>query len=308
MLYNANGSFLYYRDDNYGMTNDYYQCIVKLIQTILQNNPELNINVILCDNYNFNNSNHTLTININYEHTLVKCGGRDVPDGTPHGNIADDTNETYLVRIYNYNVLNNSDIIIDYSNPNICNVKTCSKYSSFSKKHIYISPSIYNPYFIKENRNIITLTTFTNANEKRRAELLKNIENEKLEHTNINNCFEINQMQCILKATKILINIHQTPHHHTFEELRALPALECGVIVISEKSPLIELIPYSDLIIWSSYEDIIEKTKEVINNYDFFHNKIFSIENMARLHNFKKINYNVLQNAILEKNTFNCEP
>jgi hypothetical protein len=304
MLYNANGSFLYYKDDKYGSTNDYYQNVVNLIKTILQNNPELNVNIILCDNYNFNNSNNTLTININYEHTLVKSSGRSISYGTPYGNIADDTNEIYLVRIDNYDVLNNSDIIIDYSNPNIYNVKSCPKYVNFSKKHIYISSSIYQPYFIKENRNIIALTTFINVHEPRRTELLINIRKNHIEHINVNNCFEQNALQYILKTTKILINIHQTQHHHTFEELRTLPALECGVIVISEKSPLIETIPYGDLIIWVNYDDIIEKIKEVLNNYDYFYNKIFSIENIQRLYNFKKLNYDVLQNAIVEKQQF----
>lgn len=299
MIFSANNSFLYYQD-NLGIVNDYYQNIVKIIKNILQNNEQLKVNIILCGNYNFNNNNKTLLININYEHTLVKRGGRGIQNDTPFGNVTYDNNEKYLVRIDNYDILNSSDIIIDYSNPNIYNVKSCIKYNDFSKKHIYICSSIYKPYFIKENRNIVTLTTFINTNEPRREELLKNIENEKIEHININNCFQENDLQHILKKSKILINIHQTPHHHTVEELRVLPALECGVIVISEKSPLIETIPYGDLIIWSSYDDIIENTKEIINNYHFFHNKIFSIENIDRLCNLKKTNYNVLQNAIIE--------
>jgi len=321
MIFRANHSLLYCKD-NYGIVNDYYQNIVNLIKTILCNNPELYVNVILCGTYNLNNMNgqpinqleceeclnpnidrhnKTIMINMNFEHTLVKRDGRGVHCSTPSGNIYDDYNEPYYVRIDNYHVLNCSDIIIDYSNPNIHNVKTCRQYDSFSKKHIYISPSIYTPYFIKENRNITTLTTFINTTEERREKLLKNIDNEKMEHVNINNCFKENEMEEILRTTKILINIHQTPHHDTFEELRALPALECGVIVISEKSPLIETIPYGDLIIWTSYEDIIEKIKEVIINYDFYYNKVFTIENIERISNLKKKNYDVLQNAILER-------
>ena len=299
MIYNTHHSFLYYKE-NLGIINDYYQNIVALIKNILDSHSEIHINIAIGEYYHFNNNNRTLIININYEHTLVKRGGRDVPDGTPYGTVYDDNHELYLVRIDNYDHLNHSNIIIDYSNPNIYNVKTVPKYDSFSKKHIYISSSIYEPCFLKENRNITSLTTFININEPRRAVLLKNMENENIQHININNCFKENEMQPILKNTKIIINIHQTPHHHTFEELRVLPALECGVIVISEKSPLTELIPYADLIIWTSYDDIIQKTKEVINNYDFFHNKIFSIENINRLRSLRNINYNVLQNAIIE--------
>jgi len=302
MIFNANGSFLFYKEDA-GIINDYYQNIVKIIKKIFINNPEWNINIILCDDHIFNNQNKTLHININFEHTLVKNGGRSVLDGTPVGNIKCDINETYLVRIDNYDNLIKADIIIDYSIPNIHNVQNCPMYDSFSKKHIYISSSIYELYTLKINRNIITLTTFINTNEPRRRELLNKINNEKIEHTNVNNCFNTDALQHLLKNTKILINIHQTPHHHTFEELRVLPALECGVVVISEISPLMDTIPYKDMIIWTNYEDIIDKIKEVIENYDYFHDIVFSTDNIKVLLNLKNVNYNVLQNTFLKLQT-----
>ena len=300
MIFTANGSYLYYKEFPSGMVSSYYEYIITLIKHIFELNINLNVNIILCDDYNFNNNNKTLNININIEHTLVKPGGRGVAADTPYGIVFDEKKEKYLVRIDKYDKLNNSDIIIDYSNPNIYNVNTCSIYNSFSKKHIYISPSIYEQYFYKDNRNIITLTTFINTNELRRSELLKKINNENIQHANINNCFDKIELQNVLKRTKILINVHQTPHHHTFEELRVLPALECGVIVISENSPLIELIPYSNLIIWVKYDDIIEKIKEVINNYDIFHNQVFSEVNKTILCNIRKVNYSVLHNEIIK--------
>ena len=301
MLLSKKKSSLYYNYEYNNGVDPYYQTIVKLIEKIFENNPELNVNINLCNKYKFNNSNKTLSININYEHTLVRKGGRGVPlDKIHFGEIDYDENEKYLVRIHVYEELSKSDIVIDYSNPNIYNVRSCPVYDSFSEKQIYISSSIYENYFIKENRNITTLTTFIIPNE-RRDLLLTKINYEKIHHTNINNCFEKDKLQNIFKSTKILINIHQTPHHHTFEELRVLPALECGVIVISEKSPLNEIIPYNDLIIWANYDDIIEKVKEVIENYDFYHNKIFSTENKNLLCSLQKVNYDVLENAILQK-------
>jgi len=303
MIFNVNNSFLSYNENYDVVLSDYYQNIVDLIKQILYNNPNLHINIILGDEckHDFHNMNKTILININYEHTLVKIGGRYIPNDTPFGNVSYDYNKKYFVKIDNYDNLNMSDIVIDYSILNILNVKSCSQFNSFSKKHIYISPSIYQPFFSKENRNITTLTTFINTNEPRRKALLENINNENIQHININNCFGENAMENLLKNTKIIINIHQTPHHDTFEELRVLPALECGVIVISEKSPLFETIPYNDLIIWTSYEDIIEKVKEVIVNYDLYHNEIFSVKHIETLVNLKKINYDLLQSEILEK-------
>ena len=275
----------------------YYQMIIETIQKFIYNNEDISINITLCNNYyNFNNNNKTIKININFEHTIVKNGGRDVPNNTPYGNIKDDNNNNYLVRIDKYNKLNNSDIIIDYSIPNI---KNCEFINAFLNRHIYIASSIYELNFIKENRNILTLTTFINTNEPYRSKLLTDIHSKNIPHVNVNNCFEKNDLQNLYKNTKILINIHQTPHHHTFEELRVLPALELGVIVICEKSPLVELIPYHDYIIWSSYENILDKTIEVLNNYDYYHNLIFSNNKINTLSNLKNINYNILSDSIL---------
>ena len=285
----------FYYKDNAGIINDYYQMIVELIKKFLYDYSKNSINITLCNNhYNFNNNNKTIKININYEHTLVKNGGRSVPRNTPFGNVEDDDNNKYLVRIDRYDELNNSDIIIDYSITNIYNVKNCDFFNFFSKKHIYISSSIYDFNFIKENRIITTLTTFINTNEPRRAKFLNELISQNITHKNVNNCFEKKALKKLYENTKILINIHQTPHHHTFEELRVLPALQCGVIVISEKSPLNDLIPYNEFIIWADYDNMINTINNVILNYDYFYNLIFSKEKIHNLFNFNDINYNTL--------------
>jgi hypothetical protein len=142
--------------------------------------------------------------------------------------------------------------------------------------------------------------TFINIHEERRYKLLENIKNLNIPHLNVNNCFEKLQLQNLYKNTKILINIHQTHHHHTFEELRVLPAIECGVIVICENSPLSHLIPYHNYIIWSSYDDILNKVNEVINNYDYYHNLIFTQKSNI-LSELNHTNYETLNHAILNK-------
>ena len=96
-----------------------------------------------------------------------------------------------------------------------------------------------------------------------RKKLLENISKSNLSHSNTNNCFDKIKLQELYQNTKILINIHQTPYHDTFEELRCLPALQNGVIVVSEKSPLSHLVSYNELIIWTDYDNIINKTKGI---------------------------------------------
>lgn len=301
MLTQINNSYFYYKE-NCGIINDYYQLIVEIIKKILTNATNISVNITLGNHpcNIFNNKNKTIIINLNWEHTLVKINGRDANDAPPGNIICDDDNTNYLVRIDRYDELNNADIIIDYSIPNIVNVLKSNLFHEISKKHIYISSSIHELYFLKQNRDITTLTTFINIHEERRYKLLENIETLNIPHVNINNCFEKLQLQNLYQHTKILINIHQTPHHHTFEELRVLPAIECGVIVICENSPLSHLIPYHNYIIWSSYDDILNKVNEVINNYDYYHNLIFTQKSNI-LTELNNRNYETLNNAILKR-------
>jgi len=277
----------------------YYNSILTVLKSILKN-IEIDINInFSTENYNFNNNNKTLKIAINYEHTLVKQGGR-TSNNAPIGIIQDENSNPYLVRIDKFTELNQSDIVIDYSIPNIYNINASQLFTIFSNKLLYIYPSLYESYFITTNRNINTLTTFINTNEQRRFAFLNNIANQNINHININNCWGKNELQNLYKNTKILINIHQTDHHDTFEELRCLPALQCGVIVISENSALYELIPYHDYIIWTSYGNMIEKTKEVIENYDSYYNEIFVKLKNKLLHEFDNENYQNLYNKIIK--------
>jgi hypothetical protein len=303
MICQYNNSQLHYLE-NYGIIDIYYKYIVNLIKQILTNNKEICINIIFNNNnYCFNNNNKTVRINLNYEHTLVKQGGRGSANA-PIGNIKDDNNNNYLVRIDRYNELNNADIIIDYSIPNIHNINVSNFFENIYKKMIYIYPSAYDLYYVKDNRNITTLTTFINTNEPRRKILLEKINHNKIPHTNVNNCFVEEELEKLYKNTKILINIHQTEHHHTFEELRVLPALQCGVIVISEKSPLTELVPYNDYIIWDDYDNILETVNLIINNYEHYHELIFKKNNMIKLDELNKLNYDILEKKI--SNVYNA--
>ena len=281
--------------------NDYYEYIVLLIQNIIHKN-KLSVNIILNNNnFKFDNDNKIIKIDINYEHTLVKHGGRSVANDTPLGIIEYSKDKKYYVRICNLHQIELADIIIDYSKPNIYNVNTSGYYDNLSNKHIYISPSIYaNIYINNKNRTVNSLTTFINTNEPRREKLLENIKKcKKIEHVNINNCFDKNKIQELYKNSKILINIHQTDQHDTFEELRCLPALQNGVLVISEKSPLNHLIPYNDSIIWCDYDNIIDKVNDVLENYEEYYSLIFTTKNINILQSLDMLNSTVLENALV---------
>ena len=298
-----NNSIILIKSWVYPWINEYYQYIVSLLKLIINKN-NLSINIILGDqDYNFHNENKTIKIDINYEHTLVKKNGRGFQPHTQVGKIIYDQTKHYFVLIGKFNQLNSCDIVIDYSIPNIFNVKESELFDDFSKKHIYIAPSLYKKNIENRERTINSLSTFINVNEPRRKVLLEKISKSNLNHINRNNCFEAHVLEEVYQNTKILINIHQTPHHDTFEELRCLPALQNGVIVVAEKSPLNHLIPYNDLIIWSDYDNIIEKTAEVLKNYDDYFKKIFTNKNIELLYKMDDENRKNLEDKIIP--TFN---
>lgn len=151
----------------------------------------------------------------------------------------------------------------------------------FLDKIIPIHPLIYeNINFDNEGcKDITTIFTLTEARRFNINEKLKTISN----YNNIGNIYNKNELLNIYKKSKILVNVHQTDHHHTLEELRILPALMNGVIIVSEVSAFTEYIPYNDFIIWSNYNDLEDTVKDVNNNYNHYYNKIFKNSNLQSI-------------------------
>jgi hypothetical protein len=250
---------------------DYFYYVLSLIETIVDPHT-----IVLFEPYDIDHSNK-LRVGINYEHTLVRMGGRTsgdakvgiVPvDGSP--------NETYLTRLVNAAQLSLCDVVIDYSIPNIHNVSTSNRFPDITKKHVYIAPCLYPIVWNQTGRTNNVLTTFIDIHQPRRKELL---EKSNGLCRNVSDCFDSQSLCELYQKTKILINIHQTDHHHTFEELRVLPALRNGVIVISEDSPCKELVPYHACVLWTPYESILDTAMQVLSDYDTVWNRIFSEDN-----------------------------
>jgi len=276
-------------------TKDYYDYCVSLLERCVK---EYGIQTNLVFSSVSAESKCTRIL-YNYEHTLVVKGGRDTT-GAFDGKVPllHNSNETYLIRIVGFDQLKTADLVIDYSNPNIENIKlsVTPELKEFAKKLIYIAPCLYTPFFVKGVRSNSVITTFINDQEPRRKKLLYSLMTSRVPCTNINNCFTKQRVQDLYRNTKILINIHQTEHHHTFEELRVLPALLNGTIIISELSPLSELVPYKNCIFWVPYEKIISTVKDVLARYDEVHKQIFeSVENRQILEGLDAANFESLK-------------
>jgi hypothetical protein len=300
ILENFKNSCIYYNELHDIHIREYYNYCLGLIRYSLSITDK-DINIIFGNYYyKFNNNKRTLRAQIQFEHTLVKEGGGGL-NGEPKGKIPVD-DSFYHVRIADFENLNKFDIIIEYSLPNIENVASCELFKEFTSKSIYISPILYEYENVKiENRDINCVTLFYNIYVPRRKKLLDNIQLRKIESFNVTNCFSSEDIKSLYSRTKILLNIRQTEHHHTFEELRVLPALLNGVIVISEDVPLRDKIPYNEFIIWTDYNSILDVMKDVEDNYDYYWNKIFKGDKLQTVINkMKDNNYKNILNIINE--------
>jgi hypothetical protein len=288
-------SYIAYYSEPSIHVKDYYEYCTTLLKQKLYL-IENSINIIFGKfDLNFNNINKTLKTDIQIEHTLVKDGGRGVKQKI-FGTIPDNNN-FYLVRIDNYEYFNSLDFVIEYSIPNICNIKSCDMFNDYVKKNINISPLCYDVSFDNINKKD-TITLFSNNGSDRREQFLRQISSN-LQHIHINNCFLKKDILSQYDKTKILINLRQTDHHDTFEEIRVLPALRRGVIIVSEDIPLKEKLPYHEHVIWCHYKDLITTTKQIEQNYSYYYNKIFNDKLKNIFKNMEKNNYDNL--SLLEK-------
>lgn len=293
-----NNSYLGYNDDHDIHTKEYYDYCVSLLKKRL-GEVYLELNVIFGDyDINFSNTHRTIKIDIQCEHTLVKVGGRSVSEIIYSG-LEPVNDDMYLIRIDKYDYLKKLDGVVDYSLMNINNINSKLEFSDFIKKTCYVSPLLYEINFDNDNKTDI-ITLFSNNSPQRRTNIQNELTKLDIFYHNINNCFSKQQLLTLYNTTKIMVNVHQTDHHRTFEELRVLPALLNGVLIISEEVPYKEFIPYHEYIIWVKYDDIIAMTNQVSNNYNLFYETIFNRGELRNILNDMSDNNNTAFDKLIK--------
>lgn len=213
-----------------------------------------------------------LRVNLQIEHTLVKPGGRDT-EGSILGSLPiPNSSMQYLVRIANLSRLNIANIVFDYSRINLYNIRCAKSFDLYLKKTFCISPTLY-PLNIDALGRDGVITLFGNPEDSRRKLFLESLKNRHIDSINVRGVYF--DIDSIYRQAKIVINIRQTEYHDTLEELRILPALRSGAIVISESTPYAEKTWYSKFIIWGSLEQIPDLIIHTQRNYNQIHLQIF---------------------------------
>jgi hypothetical protein len=228
--------------------NEYYQYIINGIKIFLNNN-----NVPYSVNFGCDGILKDINLDFQYEHTIIKN---------------DDGN--YFCIVYRFDELIKLNSVFDYSNANVHNIKISDPFNRNSNTFKYYPPLLYDMSNSNNRfKNCLTIHTPSprrnNIHQKVNIDYYDNVCNGDLFCKNI--------MKNVMNDYKILVNIHQTDNSHTLEELRVLPALMTGILVISEDSPYKEHIPFSKHVVWSSYDNMVNTINNVLDNYEFFREK-----------------------------------
>jgi hypothetical protein len=177
----------------------------------------------------------------------------------------------------------------------------------YSEENIPYFENIYNIYLIPPYFNYKNEIDFKNKdidilslkNNNYRETLLKTIESNIQQKLNIiffdNTYGEVRDN--LYYRSKIYINIHCSNNHKTMEMIRIVNLITNKVIIISQSSVYNELLFLKDFIIVCNNDyQISDYISEVLNNYDYYFNKIYGNSNETNYISYIKNN---LENILL---------
>lgn len=252
----------------------YYRYCVALFRRALQRRPQA-VHLVFGDYPARDSALPLRRIAFQIEHTLVKPGGGDSAGAPvsatslPHGD------GCYLARLLHRPALAAADLVLDYSHANLVHLRAAGGFDDVLAHAAVVAPLLHETYFGRDRRDIACLTLFSDAGEGRRGRFLAAARTRGLPVRNLRRCFDSEALQARYRRTRVLVNVRRSDHHDTIEELRILPALQSGVIVVSEDGPLRDALPYARFIVWAPYDTLIEQVADVLRNYDAWQARLF---------------------------------
>ena len=260
----------------------YYGYCVALFRTALQRQPRA-LHLLFGDYPPGESMLPLRRIAFQIEHTLVKPGGSDA-DGAPVSRtLLPGGQGHYLARLLHRPTLAAADLVIDYSEVNRHHLREAGGFDDVLAHTVVIAPLLHECRFSRDDRDPSALTLFSDANEGRRGRFLAAARANGLPIRNLKRCFDSATLQMQYRRTRVLVNVRRSDHHDTIEALRVLPALQSGVIVVSEDGALRDALPYARFIIWANYDELVERAAEVLRDYDTWHARIFGDPELPRV-------------------------
>lgn len=81
----------------------------------------------------------------------------------------------------------------------------------------------------------------------------------------------------LLKQCKVIINVHHFECFNIFEQIRCDRLIFAKKFVVSDKSMFIENYDLAGNVLWEDYDNIIPRTREVLENFDMYNNILQSL-------------------------------
>jgi hypothetical protein len=252
----------------------YYQYCVALFRSALQRQPQA-VNLVFGD---YPAGDHALPLRriaLQIEHTLVKPGGGDSAGAPVSATPLAQGEGNYLARLLHRPALAAADLVLDYSHANLLHLRNAGGFDDVLAHTAVVSPLLHEQCFAYDGRDQPCLTLFSDAGEGRRGRFLAAARARGLPIRNLKRCFDSGALQAHYRRTRVLVNVRRSDHHDTIEELRILPALQSGVIVVSEDGPLRHTLPYARFVVWTHYDTLVEQVADVLHDYDRWHARLF---------------------------------
>jgi hypothetical protein len=260
----------------------YYRYCVALFRSALQRRPQA-VHLVFGGYPSGDCALPLRRIAFQIEHTLVKPGGGD-SDGAPVSATPLPQGEgRYLARLLHRPALAAADLVLDYSHANILHLRDAGGFDDVLAHTAVIAPLLHEHCFARDGRDQSSLTLFSDACEGRRGRFLAAARARGLSTGNLKRCFDTNALQVQYRRTRVLVNVRRSDHHDTIEELRILPALQSGVIVVSEDGPLRHTLPYARFIVWTHYDTLVEQVASVLRDFDTWHARLFGDPELPRV-------------------------
>ncbi len=268
-----NKVILIYRSNPEIVIHDYFNYVlsflfqnlgsIKKVGIVFYECPGLSPLKIMCS---------SISIYLQIEHTLFRPGSETSSSGIQGVLPVPGSTQKYLIRIAELDKLSSADVVFDYSRINLLNIQSSPILKDYLKKTFCIRPALYPLHTSSKGRNGV-ITLFGNPNISRRKLFLDDLRRHSISSENIRGVYF--GVENIYRKVKIVINIRQTDGHETLEELRVLPALRSGAIVVCESAPYVEKTAYSKFVIWGSLSELPSLISEVQNNFEEIHARIF---------------------------------
>ena len=154
-------------------------------------------------------------------------------------------------------------------------MRDCGFFDHYLSRVAHVAPLLFDAQLACGDRDITVLSLIYDLTQPRRKRFYELARGAGMPIRNVRNVFDKQGLCRLYDRTRILVNLRQTDHHDTLEELRVLPALLGGVVVVSEDVPLRKTIPYYRSIVWTDYAGLVDTVRDVHRDYERYHRRLF---------------------------------